>query len=317
MPQRQCAQWNEALKRLLLLLLFISKPLFAAAEMDIARIDIIVAPDNAAAADLADTIQQALQKAQLGVETAVKNSINYQSNNAATTLVITIGDSSLASLNNKKTPFAGVIAFYVNSALFRQSDIPALHTTAIYRDQPLLRQLRLGKLLLPNLQRVTILHSPRELIPSIETLQRESLLTIHEVVFDNRSEWPKLLSLALHESDFLLGIDDSDIYNSNSIRSILLTAYRHGKGLIGPSRAFVNAGGLASCYTTTDQYQQQLVEMVTVVLHEHRLPHPQYPNKFHVAINKQVATSLNIPIPDEKTLSAWLQNQDGECGNGC
>ncbi len=292
-------------------------PLFAVAEMDIARIDIIATLDNTATANLANSIQQALQQAQLGIDATVKSSENYQNNNASTTLVITIGDTSLSWLNQKKNSFAGVIAFYVNSALFNQQDKSTQRITAIYRDQPLLRQLRLSKFLLPNLHRVTILRGAHELIPNVEKLQRESQLTINEIVFDDHSEWPKLLSQSLQGNDVLLGIDDPDIYNSDTIRSILLTTYRHGKGLIGPSRAFVNAGSLASCYTSPNEYLQQLVAMVSVALHEHRLLPPRYPTVFRVAINRQVATSLNLPIPDENTLSAWLQNQNGECGDGC
>lgn len=305
------------MKRLLLLLLLISQPLFVAAETDIARIDIIASLDNATVADLARNVQKTLQEAHLGIETTIQNRDNYQNNNSSTTLAITIGDSALLWLSNQKNTFAGVIAFYVNSTLFNQLTKSEQRFTAVYRDQPLLRQLRLSKFLLPNLQRVTILRGAHELIPNIETLQRESQLTINEIVFDDHSEWPKLLSQSLHGNDVLLGIDDPDIYNSDTIRSILLTTYRHGKGLIGPSRAFVNAGSLASCYTSPDQYLQQLASMVSITLHEHRLPPPQYPMTFHVAINKQVAASLNLPIPDENTLSAWLQNQNGECGNGC
>lgn len=306
------------MKRLLCLLLLLSIPLFAAAELDITRVDIIASANNAAAADLAKGIQYALQNAKLGVETSIQKPEGYKNNNATTTLAITIGDSSIPWLSEQKNAFAAAIAFHVGSTAFLTQSKPDQHFTAVYRDQPLSRQLKLAKFLLPTLKHATVLRRSTNAMPINKELQRELQIGIADINIDNNPDWLKQLSLSLRETDVLLGIDDPTIYNGETIRGILLTTYRQGKSLIGPSRAFVNAGSLASCYTPPDQYLQQLVDMIAVVVKEHRLPDAQFPKLFRIAVNKQVATSLNIPIPDEETLSAWPQNYfGGECGNGC
>lgn len=292
-------------------------PLFAAAELDITRIDIIASANNTAATDLAKGIQYALQNAKLGVDTGIQKPEGYKNNNAATTLAITIGDGSLSWLSEQKNSFAAAIAFHVSSAAFTAQSKSDQRLSALYRDQPLSRQLRLAKFLLPNMKRATVLHNSSSAVPISKDLQRELQIGIAEINIDSNPDWLKLVSLSLRETDLLLGIDDPAIYNGETIRGILLTTYRQGKSLIGPSRAFVNAGSLASCYTPADQYLQQLVDMVTAVIKEHRLPNAQFPKVFRIAVNKQVATSLNIPFPDENTLSAWPQNYLGECGNGC
>lgn len=305
------------MKRLLCLIVLLSIPLFATAELDITRIDIIASANNTAATDLAKGIEYALQNAKLGVNTAIQKPENYKNNEASTTLVITIGDSSLPWLSEQKTAYAAAIAFHVNSTAFARQYTSDKRITAVYRDQPLSRQLRLAKFFLPNLKRATVLHNSIDSVPISKELQRELQVGITEINIDKNSDWLKSLSLSLRESDVLLGVDNAAIYNGETIRSILLTTYRQGKGLIGPSRAFVNAGSLASCYTSTDQYLQQLIDIVTITIREHKLPDAQFPKNFRIAVNKQVATSLNFLIPDEDTLSAWLQNYSGECSNGC
>lgn len=282
--------------------------------MDIAHIDIVAAPANA---DVAGSARRALEQAWPTLDINVNSGDNYQNANAQTTLVIAIGDTLLPWLNNKKNNFAGAIAFYVSSIQFNQEEASDHRITALYRDQPLARQLQLAKWLLPNLQRTVILHGAYELTPTLADLQRDSHLAIGEVIAKNDADWPKQLSQAMRDHDLLVGIDDPIIYNSNTIRSILLTTYRHGKGVIGPSRAFVAAGSLASCYTASDQYLQQLLAMVTATIQEHKLPRPQYPKQFRVAVNPQVAVSLGLTLPNEEALTAWSQTHTGDCGNGC
>ncbi|MFT3929303.1 MAG: ABC transporter substrate binding protein [Spongiibacteraceae bacterium] len=305
------------MKRLLCLILWLSIPLLAAAEQDITRIDIIASSGNTAIAELAKGIQYALVSAKLDVDTHIQKPDDYKNTNPATTLVITIGDNSLPWLSEQKNPFAATVAFHVSANKFLTQTKSEQRSTALFRDQPLSRQLKLAKFLLPNLKRISVLHSADFPTPVSKEIQRNLQIGVDEINIDKNSDWLKSLSLSLRETDALLGIEDQKIYNGETIRGILLTTYRQGKSLIGPSKAFVNAGSLASCYTSTDQYLQQLVDMVTIIIREHRIPEAQYPKAFRVAINKQVGNSLNISIPDESELSAWLQNNSGECGHGC
>lgn len=301
------------MKRILCLILWFSVPLFAAADLDIAHVDIIASPSNASAMDLAKGIQYALQNAKLGVDANIQKPEGYKNNNPAATLVIAIGDSSLPWLIDQRHTFATAIAFHVSSAAFLAQTKPDQRLTALYRDQPLSRQLQLAKFLLPNSKRASVLHNSAAPLAAAKELK----IGLAEIRLSNNPDWLKILAQSLRDTDFLLGVDDASIYNGDTIRSILLTTYRQGKSLIGPSRSFVNAGSLASCYTSTDQYLQQLVDMVTVVVREHRVPDAQFPKIFRIAVNRQVANSLNIPIPDEDVLSAWPQNYSGDCGNGC
>jgi len=57
----------------------------------------------------------------------------------------------------------------------------------------------------------------------------------------------------LIDSDVLLAVPDSEIYNSNSIRNILLSSYRRGIPLVGFSQAYVKAGALCAIFSTPEQ----------------------------------------------------------------
>src|SRR6185436_13015887 len=116
--------------------------------------------------------------------------------------------------------------------------------------------LRLAKLMLPDLQRAAIIYGadgpPRNLV----SLQKRSGITVEALSIEGKPDWAKLLSQLMIENDMLLAVDDADIYNRDTIRSILLTTYRRGKILIGPTRPFVTAGSLASTYTSSEQFLQ-------------------------------------------------------------
>lgn len=319
MNRRKHAQWNDMLKRIFLtLLLLLPTALPALAETVAARVEVVVPAGNSGLQDMAGAIQHALQQRLPDTTVTIHTSDNYNSDGNANNLLIAVGDPLLAWLAQNKPNRSATIAFNVSSAAYLSAS-PQIGktTTALYRDQPLARQLRLAKLLLPNLRQVAVIHGATPLPQSPDELRRQTGITVNTTNIDNQADWPKLLSILMRGNDALLGIDDVQIYNSDNIRSILLTTYRHGKVLIGPNRAFVGAGSLASCYTASDQYLQQLVDMVASAMRDRRLPRPQYPRNFRVVTNPQVAASLGLNIADEKILTSQLQNSPEECGDGC
>jgi ABC-type uncharacterized transport system substrate-binding protein len=305
------------LKRIFLLLLLLPWCMPASSDQLITRIEVVIAADNASLADLAGGIQHALQQQQPSLPVSIRTTGGKPVGDTQSTLVIAVSDAVLPWLLAEKNNYAATIAFYVSSPAYLSQMQNSEKVTALYRDQPLTRQLHLAKLLLPNLHQAGIIRGHRALPQSIAQLERSSKLKIQSIDIEDKTDWPKYLSQLMLDTDVLLGIDDPAVYNGDTIRSILLTTYRHGKFLIGPSRAFVGAGSLASCHTASDQYVKQLADMVGTVLRTQKVPPPQYPRAFRVTTNAQVAASLGLTIQDENSLTARLQEQVGECGDGC
>jgi ABC-type uncharacterized transport system substrate-binding protein len=285
------------------------------------RIDIIIPTDNANLRDFSQKIQtslqQALQQQQPNLNIIVRTRAEAETTATAGVLAIGVGDALLPWLASSQNKYGASIAFYTGSVPFNAAGPPSNNVTALYRDQPLPRQLQLAKLLFPKLRRVAILQGEQKLPIGAAELQRLSDLQITIATIHPQQDLAKSLSQLMIDNDILLGVDDAQTYNNDTIHSILLTTYRHGKVLIGPSKPFVAAGSLASCYSGTDQYLQQLADIVKGYLLTEKLPSPQYPKNYQIMINQQLATSLGLTIADEKILLTRMQNTAGECGDDC
>lgn len=281
------------------------------------RIDILIPTDNPNLGDLAKAMQHSLRQLQPDLEIAIRNNADPNTEQTHKSLAIAVGDGFLPWAVSNKNTYAATISFYVGSSQYNAANYRGGKVTALYRDQPLLRQLQLAKLLLPNLSRVAVIYGSEQPPRELAEFDDKSGFAMQAVSIRNETNWAKLLSQLMIDNDILLGIDDSAVYNSDMIRSILLTTYRRGKILIGPSRPFVTAGSLASTYTSSEQYLQQLRAMVRVYLQQGKLPAPEYPKFFRIAINQQVANSLGLNLPDEKTLHEQMPQQTGECGDDC
>ncbi len=108
----------------------------------------------------------------------------------------------------------------------------------------------------------------------------------------------------LGRSDLLLGLDDKQLYNAQTIKGILLSAYAENRALIGPTAAFVKAGSLASSYSDQSDWLETLDTLLDRPAEQ--WPRSLYPERFKVQSNRQVARSLGIDLPDDAQLAQRL-----------
>jgi ABC-type uncharacterized transport system substrate-binding protein len=192
--------------------------------------------------------------------------------------------------------------------------------SGVFFDVPLLRQALTGKAILPHATRISLLATPESLAlyePLIDELPAYGL-SARTFLVENRERLIPTLIRALDYGDFLLAAPDSAIYNPRTIKHILLTAYRRNKILIGPTQAYVKAGALASSYAPFSRMVQLASEFASTYLETGKLPPPAYPEHYQVEINRQVARSLNIPVPGREEIIDWVNEQlraDGEGSN--
>lgn len=180
-------------------------------------------------------------------------------------------------------------------------------TSAIYLDQPWERQLNFIQAALPEHKIVGLLYSPDTHItlprlPPGMSLNAQSARSA-ENLFTN-------LESVLNDSDVLLVVPDSEIYNSNNVRNILLTSYRHKVPLIGISQAYVNAGALGAIFSTPEQLAEQTAGVIASFERSRRLPEPQYPVSFSIALNRQVARSLGIMLGSPEEIRVRMEKME-------
>ncbi|MES2948306.1 MAG: ABC transporter substrate binding protein [Pseudomonadota bacterium] len=180
--------------------------------------------------------------------------------------------------------------------------------SAVFFDQSWGRQFALIRHAVPG-RRVGILlgKESAELSASVLAAAKEAHMVASIEVANDEADLLPALKRLLPNSDALLAVPDSAIYNRNSIANILLTSYRARVPLFGFSPSYVKAGALAAVYSQPGQIAQQVAEIIHNLPASGSLPAPQSPRYFSVSVNPQVRLSLELTMDDEAQLLQKLK----------
>lgn len=196
-----------------------------------------------------------------------------------------------------------VVYFYINN--YQYQNIKSINTSAIISGQPIHRQILLATSINKESKRLSI--------PWTQHYQKINIDHQKNIFINIKWNTPKIeieknqqsaISKSLHNADALIAIDDNDIYNANTLRSILLSAYRLRKPMIGPGPAFVKAGAMASVYSHLDDYLNELSDLIVEFIETEKTPDSRWPSRFDVMINDNVARSLGyLDLNRERVLN--------------
>jgi hypothetical protein len=101
--------------------------------------------------------------------------------------------------------------------------------------------------------------------------------------------------------DALIVLPDSTLNRSN-INHVVRTFYQRRAVLIGYSQTMTRVGSLASIFVSADAQTNHTIAVVRSFSETGVLPHPVFINDVSVAVNQQLARSLNIALPTEVAL---------------
>ena len=256
------------------------------------NVQLVMSDSTAPYRQFSDTLNQTLAAG--GADVVIESQPGKE---ASADLIVAVGMKAMElAVARSDVPVLGVMiprASY-EMLLERQSaQQRSGSTSAIYLDQPWRRQLNFIRAVLPGHNTVGLLYSPdsRITLPRLPAGMSLNAKTVGsaQTLFD-------ALEAILDSSDVLLVVPDSEIYSSNNVRNILLTSYRYKVPLIGVSQAYVNAGALGAVFSTPEQLAVQAGEAVAFFSRSRRLPEPQYPASYSIALNQQVARSLGIML---------------------
>jgi putative ABC transport system substrate-binding protein len=272
------------------------------------------APYQEAARSLAATLKQASANATVGLFSSAE--LTSGTGKELPGLVVAIGARAAQDVaaKNLNVPVLAIL-------LPRQSfeKIPrtknAGHLSAIYLDQPLSRQMKLIRIVFPQKTKIGALLGPdsHDALKAVQTASREAGLSLVTEKISSADELLPGLQRVLADSEVLLALPDSLVYNKGTVQSLLLTTYRYQNPMIGFSQAYVRAGALAAVYSTPEQAGRQAGEMVARALESASvtLPAPVYPKYFAVSVNYQVARSLGMSVGEEAQIYKQLQAEAG------
>lgn len=182
--------------------------------------------------------------------------------------------------------------------------------SVIYLDQPWARQLDFMQAALPMHRRIGLLYSPASHIDLAylqQLVSERGDTLIAKPVLSTERLFTALDDL-LGSSDVLLALPDNKIYNNINIRNILLSSYRFNIPFIGLSQSYVTAGALGAISSSQQQMSDQIAATILSFVQNGKLPDPQYPHDFTIAMNHEVAKSLGIELPTADVIRSRMRD---------
>jgi ABC-type uncharacterized transport system substrate-binding protein len=237
----------------------------------------------------------------------------------STSLIITVGVKAAESVV-KYSPKIPVIAALVPRDWYIHGGQSQLATgqrmsTAVFLDQPFSRQLRLVKEALPKASRLGVVLSSAQSwqLRELQSQAKSFHISIIEETLGPNQRLVESLEEVLRNSDLLLALPDSEVFNRGTAQTIFLTTYRYRVPVVGYSHSLTRAGALVSIYSSPAQIGQYAAEIALKTLSNGsiKLPPAQFPRYYSISTNEHVARSLGVDLPNEATLLGHLREGDG------
>jgi putative ABC transport system substrate-binding protein len=241
----------------------------------------------------------------------VKATDEFQSSGQES-LIIAVGSYALsvALKNTSETP---ILATFIPRRSFEQltadSNNRLRHIAAIYVDQPMDRQVKLIRTLLPNANTISTLFGDSSVKEQIH-LERAALrfgLSIQSATLSSQDNPVNTINPLIMSSDLFLAIPDQGAFNRATAKWSLYLSLKHKKPLIGFSEKFVEAGALAAVFSTPDHIAQQTHEWLNLFINGKPLFNQTFPRYFDVKVNLSTARSINVFTPSDAKIKAALE----------
>jgi ABC-type uncharacterized transport system substrate-binding protein len=180
--------------------------------------------------------------------------------------------------------------------------------------QPYCRQIQLIRLINDQWHSISYFSQQKRPVDDLQ-LKQCAIKYKFELYQANITDTDKLtnpIKNALKNSDLILALPDKDIFNSKTVKNILLTSYRYRKPVIAFSESFVNAGALASIHSDTEQIAKSASDLIEQYFASDRkfIHSVNYPKSFEIDINRQVFRALNLNIPDMDNIKQVIESTD-------
>ena len=184
----------------------------------------------------------------------------------------------------------------------------------LYLDQPVNRQLKTLKLALPASKRITAIGSKnsRRLLGEISRSAVGFGLNINVVEISDEYSALTALNNNLANSDLLMAIPDPVVYNRNTARAILLSAFHQHIPLFAYSRSFVRAGATIGIYSTPEDIARHVAELLTQKRIITSAQQNIYPKYYTIDINQRAAEALGLALPEVQLLTQKLKAYEKE-----
>jgi len=168
-------------------------------------------------------------------------------------------------------------------------------------------QLNLAQLVLSNDLNVAVIYSKKSEIQYryLQTNKHDSVrLTGHKSYgsfkFNDR------VKRIIKKNDVVLALVDDSIFNSSTLRALILNTYRDHKPVFGPNMNFVKSGSLASLYISEEAVAKRAIQLVAKFEDDEYLPGVYFPCTPNVKTNTHVADAFSLKLKNPDILGQQL-----------
>ena len=234
-----------------------------------------------------------------------------QNNNSSvpvSSLIVTFGLEA-ANFSDQLKPQMPVIHSYITEFQLQQHSDNMQHHV-ILLDQPITRYLSFIKLLLGS-SKIGVIKSKSNAFDSeqIHNLNTSLGIQLDQRLFSSGDNPVNIVRDLIRKNDVLLSLPEPEVYNRNTLKGILLTAYRQNKPMISYSPSQVTSGALAAIYSSPQNIGHQISALLNKILQDlsFRPESVYFASEFDVRINQNVAKSLGLHLPDKEDLINQLK----------
>ncbi len=286
-----------------------------ASQAEALQVTILMSEDNDAYHEFANSFISESERNKFALDIQQTKTLPIKSD-----LIIAVGLKSAIIASESRLP---VLCVFISKAAYRKVVQDSLvyreknTLSAIYLDQPIKRQVAMVAAALPEIKSIGLLYS--YLSPDLDNYRKaiaEKGFALREQKLDSADSLYRNLESLLEKSNVLLAIPDTEVYNSLTMRNILMTTYRRKVPVVGFSSAYVKAGALCAVFSMPSQIAVQAARLTGQFIDTSLLPMAQYPAEFYVMSNQQVARSLGISIKQNAALIREIEASEHDKKGG-
>jgi len=171
---------------------------------------------------------------------------------------------------------------------------------AIYSDPPINKQLHLINEMFGKSASIGVITSPISsyIKKELSLMARSQNLSIKFVDYDPNDNINKTIN-SIKEQSVLLAVPDSLVWNSATLKNIVLSTYRNEQPIIGFSRSLVKAGSIATYYSNLDHIVLETIDRLKL-MHEEPSINSRSSSKYNSLVtNDNVIRNFNLKQPEQ------------------
>ena len=222
-------------------------------------------------------------------QTQLANSVEGGSNR----LIVTIGRDALEAVAARKGDTPLIATMIMHSELAGKPGV----TAAVRLDIPLSGILGELKTMFPRKNRVTVLRNPA-LPGQVETTAvaraRQQGFALQVIDVAGPEESLRVLRALKGRADFVVCLPDSTLYNSATVKPLILASLENQLPMVGFSQSFVRAGAAIGVYPDFRDIGSQTAEIAQKQLAGQSAAPVDGPRKLVVGVNPRVMRLLGL-----------------------